>query len=55
LLQPFQRGAAAVQGGAGLGLAIVSRIAAAHAGTINAKTGPEGGCVFTLTFPVPAI
>jgi signal transduction histidine kinase len=55
LLQPFQRGAATVQGGAGLGLAIVSRIAAAHAGTINAKTGPEGGCVFTLTFPVPAI
>jgi signal transduction histidine kinase len=55
LLQPFQRGPAATQGGAGLGLAIVSRIAAAHGGTIHAKNRLEGGSVFTLAFPTPAI
>jgi len=54
LLQPFQRGATAAAGGAGLGLAIVSRIAAAHGGTIQAKNRPAGGCVFTLTFPSAA-
>jgi signal transduction histidine kinase len=54
LLQPFQRGAAAASGGAGLGLAIVSRIAAAHGGTIKSENRTEGGCVFTLAFPAPA-
>jgi signal transduction histidine kinase len=54
LMQPFQRGAAAAQGGAGLGLAIVSRIAAAHGGAIHAGNRAEGGCVFTLSFPAPA-
>jgi signal transduction histidine kinase len=54
LLQPFQRGATAAKGGAGLGLAIVSRIAAAHGGTMQARTRPTGGCVFTLTFPTAA-
>jgi len=55
LLQPFQRGVGAAMGGAGLGLAIVSRIAAAHGGAIHGKTRPEGGCDFTLTFPAPGI
>lgn len=38
-------------GGAGLGLAIVSAIVRAHAGTIEAANRPEGGSVFTMRFP----
>ncbi|GAB4284979.1 MAG: hypothetical protein Kow0067_07350 [Coriobacteriia bacterium] len=40
-----------LSGGAGLGLAIVSAIVKAHAGTIEASNRPEGGSVFTLRLP----
>ncbi|PKQ20993.1 MAG: hypothetical protein CVT66_01875 [Actinobacteria bacterium HGW-Actinobacteria-6] len=39
-------------GGAGLGLAIVSAIVRAHAGTIEAANRPEGGSAFTMKLPV---
>lgn len=38
-------------GGAGLGLAIVRRIAESHNGTASAENRPEGGAVFRLRFP----
>ncbi len=41
-------------GGAGLGLAIVSAIVRAHAGTITASNRPEGGSAFTMKLPVIA-
>lgn len=41
-------------GGAGLGLAIVSAIVRAHAGTIEAANRPEGGSIFTMKLPVIA-
>lgn len=52
LFDPFYRGAAApTHAGAGLGLALVRRVAEAHGGTATARTAPEGGAVFTLTLP----
>ena len=38
-------------GGAGLGLAIVRAIVAAHGGAIEAANRPEGGAVFTVRLP----
>lgn len=38
-------------GGAGLGLAIVRAIVAAHAGTITAENRAEGGSRFTVRLP----
>jgi two-component system OmpR family sensor kinase len=38
-------------GGAGLGLAIVAAIVAAHGGTVAASTTPGGGATFTLWLP----
>ena len=38
-------------GGAGLGLAIVQAIAAAHGGTATARNGPGGGAVVSLRLP----
>lgn len=38
-------------GGAGLGLAIVASVAAAHGGTVSATTGPLGGARFSLRLP----
>jgi two-component system OmpR family sensor kinase len=40
--------------GAGLGLAIVAAIVAAHDGTVAAHNAPGGGAVFTIEFPAPA-
>jgi len=38
--------------GAGLGLAIVAQIVAAHGGTITVGDAPGGGAVFTLRLRV---
>jgi PAS domain S-box-containing protein len=40
--------------GAGLGLAIVARIAELHGGTVDVEARPGGGAVFTLRLPVSA-
>ena len=39
--------------GAGLGLAIVAKIAEIHAGTVTVETRPGGGAIFTLKFTRP--
>jgi signal transduction histidine kinase len=59
LFQPFQRLAEgrrtepgrAEQGGLGLGLAIVSAIAAAHGAALHAATRAAGGLVIEVSFP----
>jgi signal transduction histidine kinase len=38
-------------GGAGLGLAIVQRLTAAHGGSVSAANRPEGGACFTVRHP----
>src|SRR6201999_3025762 len=38
--------------GAGLGLAIVAKIAEIHAGQVTVTSRPGGGSVFTLRFPL---
>jgi signal transduction histidine kinase len=38
-------------GGAGLGLAVVSAVAHAHYGKASAANAPGGGAIVTLTFP----
>ncbi|WP_298282324.1 HAMP domain-containing sensor histidine kinase [Acidocella sp.] len=48
LLQAFERGANAKQGGAGLGLAIVSEIATAHGGHVRLAPRPGGGAEIEL-------
>lgn len=47
----FERGSASPEGGAGLGLAIVSEIAAAHGGSIRATDRAGGGSAFVLDLP----
>ncbi len=39
------------ENGTGLGLYIVKKIVQEHSGTVEAENGPEGGAVFTVTFP----
>ncbi|GII56494.1 sensor protein CutS [Planotetraspora thailandica] len=52
LFEPFQRlHDRTVSDGFGLGLAIVSSIAAVHDGTVTAAPRPEGGLSVTLTVP----
>lgn len=49
--EPFTRAGEASDEGAGLGLAIVSAIVAAHQGTATAGNVPGGGARVTLTLP----
>jgi signal transduction histidine kinase len=37
----------------GLGLSMSRSIVQAHGGSLQARTGPGGGAIFTATFPVP--
>jgi signal transduction histidine kinase len=39
-------------GGTGLGLAIARQLAEAHGGSLTGSNHPDGGVVFTLTFPL---
>jgi signal transduction histidine kinase len=48
ILEPFERGPNALDGGAGLGLAIVREIATAHLGTVRVDMRPGGGAAFAL-------
>lgn len=50
----FWRGTARTGSGAGLGLAIVREIMAAHRGRVDVSDVPGGGAAFTLVFPSPA-
>jgi signal transduction histidine kinase len=53
IFERFWRGRAAARGeGAGLGLAIVAQIVAAHGGTITVGNPPGGGALFTLRLRV---
>ena len=52
LFQRFWRADRRQSGGAGLGLAIAQRIAAAHAGQLLADDNPGGGARFTLRVPL---
>jgi two-component system osmolarity sensor histidine kinase EnvZ len=56
LKRPFTRGDPARSGaaGAGLGLAIVERIARLHAGKLDLLPKPGGGTIARVTLPVPA-
>jgi two-component system, OmpR family, osmolarity sensor histidine kinase EnvZ len=56
LRRPFTRGDPARSGaaGAGLGLAIVERIARLHAGKLELLPKPGGGTIARVTLPVPA-
>jgi two-component system sensor histidine kinase TctE len=48
ILEPFERGPDARDGGAGLGLAIVKQIALAHRGTLRVDLRAGGGAAFVL-------
>lgn len=45
---------ARTDGGAGLGLAIVAEVVAAHGGTVDVVAGPLGGALFRVRLPLPA-
>jgi signal transduction histidine kinase len=44
---------ARADGGAGLGLAIVAEVVAAHGGTVEVVDGPLGGALFQVRLPLP--
>jgi signal transduction histidine kinase len=48
IFQRFERGASSQEGGAGLGLAIVTEIAAAHGGSVRVNDRPGGGACFVI-------
>lgn len=50
LFEPFFTTKSVGQG-TGLGLFVVDRIVSSLSGTIRAENGPDGGAVFTITFP----
>jgi len=52
---PFTRGAGATYDGSGLGLGIVSVIAAAHRGRVAVANTPDGGAVVTLEVACGAV
>jgi signal transduction histidine kinase len=51
IFQRFERGPREREGGAGLGLAIVAGIAAAHDGHVRVDERPGGGAAFVFTLP----
>lgn len=54
VFERFWRGSGADRrSGAGIGLAVVAELAAAHDGTVTAASPPGGGAVFTVTLPAP--
>jgi signal transduction histidine kinase len=44
---------ARAEGGAGLGLAIVAEVVAAHGGTVDVVGSPLGGALFRVRLPLP--
>lgn len=50
----FYRGKNAAGEGAGLGLAIVQSVARAHGGSIDVRSAPGAGSIFTLVIPLDA-
>jgi len=48
IFRRFHRGRTRSSSGAGLGLAIVTEIAAAHGGSVSASSRPSGGAVFSF-------
>jgi signal transduction histidine kinase len=55
IFQRFWHGDRPRAGGAGLGLAIVSRVITAHGGEISVRDNSVGGTVFSITLPRSAI
>jgi len=51
IFKRFWRGPGETNEGAGLGLAIVSEIMRAHRGSVSVADNPDGGALFTLSFP----
>jgi signal transduction histidine kinase len=53
LFEPFRRHGTArtARRGAGVGLAVVRSVAAAHGGTVSAEAPPDGGLVVTVDLP----